>query len=241
MTEANVFDFDDDIQESEERVGGFSLLASNIHKLRITQAYMILSKNGAKGVVIDAETPEGHKHSQTFYITNKSGQPYYVKDGKKNMLPSMVTINNLAKLLGFKNFGEVYNARVKKAGTIFDWESRKEITKEVEMLTKFCGKIVAAAIVHRKENKNKLVGKEYKPTNEAREFNEILVFLDKKTNRTATELAENADAKYAADFLSKYENQVDDRFKPVEEDFEDMAASGVDPLATDNEDDDDFL
>lgn len=237
----NVFDFSDDINEGEERVGGFSLLPSNIFKLRITQAYMILSKNGAKGVVIDAETPEGHKHSQTFYITNKNGQPYYEKDGKKTMLPSMTTINNLAKLLGFKNFGEVYNARVKKAGTVYDWESRKEITKELEKLVKLEGKIIAAAIVHRKENKTKLVGKDYKPTNEAREFNEILAFLDKKTNRTATEVADDKDAKYAADFLSKYENQIDDRFKPVEEDFEDTDASGVDPLATDNEDDDDFL
>lgn len=237
----NVFDFDDDIQESEERVGGFTLLPSNIHKLRIKQAYLIKSSGGATGVVLDTETADGHSHSQTFYVTNKQGQPYYVKDGKKHMLPSMATINKLCKLLGYKNFGEAYNARVKKAGVVFDWESRKEITKELEKLTKLEGKIIAAAIVHRKENKNKKVGKDYKPTNEAREFNEILAFLDKKTNRTADELEGDKDAKYAADFLSKYEGQIDDRFKPVEDDYEDTDLSGDDPLANTNEDDEDFL
>lgn len=245
MTEYN-FDFEqqDDIEVSEERVGGgFSLLPSAITKFKITQAYTIKSKNGALGIVLDLITTDEKKHTETFYVTNVKGQPYYERDGKKHMLPSMVTINNLAKLLGFASFGEVYSARKKKAAAIFDWESRKEITKEVEMLVKFCGKVVSAAVIHRRENKNKKVGTKYVPTNEAREFNTIAVFLDKVTNRTADEVAENKDAKYAVDFQSKvdkWEDGIDNQFKEVEEPEDDIDA-GIDPLATDNEEDSDFL
>lgn len=241
MSEYN-FDFenDNDIEVSKERVGGgFSLLPSAITKLKLNQVYTIKSKNGALGVVMDTVTTEGTKHSETIYVTNKKGQPYYERDGKKHMLPGMVTVNNLCKLLGFASFGEVYTARKKKAAAVFDWESRKEITKEVDMLVKLCGKVTNTAMVHRKENKNKLVGSAYVPTNDAREFNTILAFLDKTDNRTADEKAENVDAKFAVDFQSKvaeWENGIDNRFKTVEVDYEE--ADEVDPLSSDNEDDD---
>lgn len=242
MSEVN-FDFDG-IEEGSERIGsGYNLLPSQIHALRLNQVYVTTTKSGGIAVTLDAVTKDEHKVTQTFYVTNAKKESFYIdkRSGKKMMLPSMLTINNLCKLLGFKSFGEVYTQRKLKAGVIFDWESRKEITKQVEMLTGLCGKVVAAAIVHRKENKSKKVGTKYVPINEARESNVILAFLHKSDNRTAQEIAENADAKYVVDFLAKYEGKVDDLFKAVEEDYEDTESTG-DPLASNADStDDDFI
>lgn len=242
MSEVN-FDFDG-IEEGSERIGsGFNLLPSQVHALRLTQVYVTTAKSGAIAVTIDAVTKDEHKHSQTFYVTNAKKESFYIdkRTSKKTMLPSMVTINSLCKLLGFKNFGEVYAQRKLKAGVVFDWESRKEITKQLEMLIPLCGKVVNAAIVHRKENKTKKVGTKYVPTNEARESNVILAFLHKTDNRIAQEIADNADAKYVVDFLAKYEGKIDDLFKQVEEEYEDTD-TGSDPLESNaSAADDDFI
>ena len=200
--------------------GGFKALASNVYDFEVNHAYFSTAKSGAKAVNLELQTSDGNKHRFTVYITNKEGSIKY-KDkqtGEMRYLPGFLTIDALCLLTCGKTLMEVQGMTEKRTLNLYNYEQKREMPTDVDMLMPVLKQKVKAAIVERIENKtkkNESTGK-YEPTNDKRTTNEIVKFFRERDNLTTAEIrARQTEAKFMKDWLAVWENKPDDRFKEV--------------------------
>lgn len=217
---ADEYNAQDAVEKDVVGGGGFKALASNIYDLTVNHAYFSKAASGARAVNLELETKDGSKHRFTIYVTNREGSIKY-KDkqtGELKYLPGFQTVDALCKLTSGKSLIELQAATEKRTLNLYNYEQKREVPTDVDMLMPLLKKTVKAAIVERIENKtkkNESTGK-YDPINEKRTTNEIVKFMRERDSMTVGEIiGKKAEAEYAKNWLSVWENKPDDRYKEV--------------------------
>lgn len=202
----------DGLEESKDTLGStFEALASGAYSANITLAYVGgTDKSKAQNITIHAKI-DGKDYRETVWITNREGNNYYIpkdaKDGKitKHPLPGFTTIDDLCLLTTGSPLAE--QATETKVVKLYDFDERKEVPKEVQVLSNVMGKDVMLGIIRQIVNKQKRGddGK-YHDTEETRTENVIDKVFHAETGRTVNEYRHEVET---AEFLSAWKERND--------------------------------
>lgn len=216
-----------DVKQTEDRVGGsYKPLASGVYKAVIKQMYAKPAQSGALGVTIEFEIHpqqgEPRKFTETYYVTNKNGENYYVsKAGDKHYLAGFNHVNDICLGLTQKSMfeleaeGKIEMKNIK----VYNYTTKKDEIEQLPTFVSLLEKEVALGLIHKRENKNTKVGNDYVPTAESREYNTLdKVFLLKDGvpfthNEVKAGLNEPV---FVNQWLDKWKDQMDDQYKEVQ-------------------------
>lgn len=201
------------LEESQDRLGGYSPLDTDIYLATIKMAYGGQSTGGAKSVTVvaDVETPSGTKeYRETVYITKKSGENFFMQNDKKVPLPGFTTIDELC--LVTTNNPLAAQGHEDKVVNIYDSESQSEKPTSVPMLMDLLGKQVYLAIEQATENKREKQGNDYVPTANTRQTNSIQKVFNHPTKLTVPEARQGiSEPVFFDSWLQKNKGTVRDR------------------------------
>jgi WD40 repeat protein len=160
------------LEKSEDRLGGFEKFASDIYTGPIKNMFAGESKNGAVSITVMVDTGNGKEYRETLYITNKSKENYFVKDGKKQPLPGFSVVNDICLIATGKELADLESED--KIVKVWDPETKTEQPKSVPVVTECLGKVVSLGILNQLENKEeKDANGVYKATAETKVVNLI--------------------------------------------------------------------
>jgi hypothetical protein len=175
-----------DIAGETDRLGGATILDSAVYDAVIKLAYLDVSKGGANSMNLLLDI-DGAEVKQTMYFTNKAGLPYWERDGKKNFLPGYNQSNALCLLTAGKELAEM--ATEKKLLKLYDFEAKKEVPQEKEVLTDLIGESISIGLLRQTVDKNvKDATGKYVPSGETRDENEIDKLFRASDGLTVTEI-----------------------------------------------------
>lgn len=161
----------DGLEESQDRLGGFAPLESAIYTGVIKALYAGTSSGGSQSVTLVADF-NGKEYKETFYVTNKKGQNYFLNkddNSKKVPLPGFTVVDDICLIAtGNPLAAQEPEDKVIK---IYDYEAKKEVPTSVPMITAAIGQKISLGILKQLENKSTKVNDEYVPTAETREIN----------------------------------------------------------------------
>lgn len=204
----------------EDRTGGGrKLLESAIYDGVINHAYFSKSTKSA-ALALNLEFSIGeHKHREQIWFTNGQGGVTYKdkKTGEQKYLPGFITCDTLTWLATEGQTLEAIQKTVqKKTINLYNYDQKKEVPTDVDMVMGLIGKSLKLGILHRKVNKQKKDdNNQYVDINEARELNEVDKYFHAKTGKSRQEIQAKGDAKFIETWKGQWEGKVDDRFKEV--------------------------
>jgi hypothetical protein len=201
------FATDDSIQPEKDMIGGNGPVDSDLYGSTITMAYRSLSKGGAHALNLHLAAEDGREIRQVIYFTSgtaKGGKHFTEKNGVKNYLPGFNLVNSLCLLSIGEEFAKVNTE--KKLVPIYNFDERKEIPTEVEVLTPLLGQDIIAGIVKQVVDKNSNIAAEgekpnWQPTGDTKEENEIDKFFRARDKMTTAEILGGAEE---AGFYTKW-------------------------------------
>lgn len=183
------------LEESQDRLGGYQPLDTDIYTGPIKVAYAGKAASGAQSITLLLDL-NGKEYRETIYITNKQGQNWFLnKDdkSKKVPLPGFTTIDDICLVTTGKPLAE--QEAEDKVVKIYDPDQKKEMPKSVPVLTELTGKIVSLGIVKNLENKSEKNGNgEYVATAETRQTNTIEKVFHTETKMTVAEARAQKDS-----------------------------------------------
>ena len=213
-------DTSDDIQKDKDTIGGNTLLDTGIYEATIMKAYAEKSKDGALGLFFTFKSSEGKEIRWNAYVTNKNGQNYYEKDGKKSYLPGFNLVNSLCIVAAGNELKKMTHEE--KLVNVWDSDQKKETPQKKQVLVDLVGKKVKIGLFRQIENKQIKTDQGYKRTAETREVNDVNRFFsahDKYENYTATEiLAKEEKPAFYDKWVEAFAGKTQDRVKPAEVD-----------------------
>lgn len=160
------------MEASRDVLGGFAPVETDIYQAVVKNLYAGESKGGAVSLTLLALLANGKEYKETFYVTNKKKENFFVKDGKKQPLPGFTTANDLCLIATGKELSQLNTE--KKVVNIYNYEEKKEIPTSVEVVVDCLEKPVALGIVKQKVNKQEQAANgEYVATAEEKEENVI--------------------------------------------------------------------
>lgn len=143
----------DDMEKTEDRIGGnYGAIDTDIYTGKVKMAYAGQSAGGARNVTLIMAGGDfgDREYRETVYVTNRKGENFYEKDGKKNQLPGFTQINHLCQVTVGKELHEMVGED--KMVNVYDPEQKKEMPKSVPVLVELLGQEVSLAIVRSTEN-----------------------------------------------------------------------------------------
>ena len=203
----------DGLEETQDRLGGYSPFDTDIYTGKIKMAYADKSDGGAQNVnlVVDIN---GKEYRETVYITNKKGENFFLNKEdktKKVPLPGFTIIDDICLCTTEKPLAEqdVEDKVVK----LYDFEAKKELPKSVPVLVELLGKEVSLAIVRQLENKQAKDGAGvYQPTAETRESNVISKVFHTASKMTMVEARQgNETGTFWDSWLERNKGQISDK------------------------------
>lgn len=163
---------DKNIEQPKDTLGGGGLLESGVYDGIVELAFLKESQAGAMGVELHIKVGDGHIHRETVYVTNRNGENFYEKNGKKHYLPGFVTVDELAAVTCEVHVADLDTED--KVVKLYDFESQEEKPTEVPMFTDMLGKKAKFAIVQETDYKTqKGDDGKYHPIDETRSYNVI--------------------------------------------------------------------
>lgn len=207
------------VQDNDVLGGGRQLLKSDVYDFEIKLAYLSKAKNSkAMAANLLLVTPSGAEHKEQIWFTNKEGGAMYPdkKTGEMKALPGFATLNSMSLL----SIGKTFNSldTEKKTIKLYNYDAKAEVATDVDMIMALIGAKIKAGILLRKENKTKLNESTgvYENIADARESNVIDKFFRAKDNMTEAEIrAKLTTPVFITEWLAKWKDQVDDRYKAV--------------------------
>lgn len=199
------------LEKTEDRVGGgFSVLDTDIYKGKLKAAYAGKSSGGAMSITL-LFNPEGQReYRETVYITKKTGENFYVKDGKKYPMPGFSLIDDLCLILTEEPLSA--QETEEKVVNVYNPDEKKELPTSVQMLTGLLDKEISFAIQKVLENKSVQQGNDYVDTAETREINNIVKAIHTASGMTILEAREGKEEPvYGPKWLEKNKGQVYDK------------------------------
>lgn len=197
------------LEETGDRLGGYQPLQSGIYTGTIKAAYAGQSAGGAHSVSLIV-TVGNQEYRETLYITNKKGENFYTKDGKKIPLPGFTTVDDLCLVTSGKPLSEQLTED--KVIKLYDKDSKKELPQTVPMLTELLGLQVTLGILLQTVNKTEKVGDEYVAIADTRSQNVIDKVFHTETKMTVAEARQGAEeAKFHDSWKERNEGKTQDR------------------------------
>lgn len=200
------------LEESTDRLGGFSPIETDAYPTKIKIAYAGKSAGGANNISFVFELEGGREYRETVYYTNKKGENFFLnKDDKtkKVPLPGFNTVDDICLVATGQPLSE--QDTEEKMVQIWDNDAKKEVPKSVPVLTGLVGQTVGLAINNSLVNKNQKVGNEYVPTAETKNENTIDKVFDIESQMTVAEAREGRDAGFIAAWVEKNKGNVRDK------------------------------
>ena len=219
-----------DIGTEEDRLGGSGPIGSGLYQCIIEMCYLRVADSGAVAAVTWLKEAEsGRRITQEFWIqsgTAKGCKNYYERDGKKHYLPGYNMLQSMARLAAEKEVAEL--SEDQKVVPIYDFQERKEVEKEVTVLSDLVGKKIAAGIFLQTVDKNeKNAAGDYVPSGDTRDENEVDKFFRADDLMTQAEiLAGIPNASFAAQWEEKWAGKPRNFAKAVRHDSLGAAAPG---------------
>jgi hypothetical protein len=199
------------LEESQDRLGGYQPLNTDIYTGQIKAAYAGKSAGGAQSVSLIVAIGD-QEYRETLYITNRKGENFYVKDGKKIPLPDFTTIDDICLVTSGKPLSE--QPCEDKVIKLYDKDAKKELPKTVPMLTELIGLDVTLGILRQTVNKTEKVGEEYVPVADGstRDQNVIDKVFHTGTKMTVVEARQGAEeAKFHDSWKERNAGKTQDR------------------------------
>jgi len=195
----------DDSIEDKDTLGGSYVMNSGVYNMVIEGAHLDVSKGGAKFVKLHLEDSDGNRLKQDIYFTSKTGKTTF----------GFNELNALSVLACGKTLKEVGSETASKFVPVYDFNARKDVDVEKEVIVPWIGMPIKAGITHVKENKNAMgASGQYEKTNQMREYNEADKFFRASDNRTTTEVKEDSPAVFIDKWKAKWDGKVNDKFDP---------------------------
>ena len=202
----------DGLEESQDRLGGFRPLETDIYTGKIKALYAGKSDGGAASLTLIADFG-GTEFRETYWVTNKKGENFFLnKDDKtkKVPLPGFTTADDICLITTGKPLCE--QAWEEKTVKVYDSEAKKELPKGVDMLVAAIGQPISLGILKVLENKNEKVGDEYVPTAETREINVTDKVYHPEQKLTVAEARQGqTEAKFWDSWLERNKGQTRDK------------------------------
>lgn len=204
-----------DVEAAKDSLGGGSFVReSNIYIGDIVVAYLTQSEKGATAVNLDIKLADGSSYRETVYVSNREGETFYTKEGKKFPLPGFTTIDNICMIATEKGLAD--QDTEDKTLMLWDFESQKEVPREVPVLVELTGQPVALGILKVRENKNQKNDRGgYDPINEERVYNTISAVFHPEAKVTVNEAVEGRDPDFWDAWLKRNEDRLVDKYKEV--------------------------
>jgi len=123
------------------------VLPSGIYPMQIKVAFVSIGATGSTNIVLHAESPDGQFFKTSECVISgdaKGNHPYYIYSGKKIPLMGWANMQQLCQLTLNKELSEMETEE--KTIKLYDYESKKELPKEVDMITDLIGEAVYMAI-----------------------------------------------------------------------------------------------
>jgi hypothetical protein len=204
------------VEAAKDVLGGANYIKeTDIYLGTVRQAYGIISKNGSIGVSLEVELEDSSKYKETIYMTNVKGEAYYVKDGNKLPLPGFTVINDICLLLTDNPIDQQNSEE--KVVAVYDFESGKDVNREMPVLVDLIGGEIALAIQKKRENKtkkNERTGK-YEPINEERISNNIAKVMHPEMKCTVNEAIDGTEPTFWDKWLERNQDKTYDSYKEV--------------------------
>lgn len=207
---------DADVEKAEDTLGsGGFVKESNIYIGDIKVVYITETANGAMAFNLEVALEDGSDYRETIYPTNRKGQTFYERNGRKLPLPGFTRANDICLITTEKEL--LSQDHEMKTLMIWDGESQKEVPREVPVLIELTGQKVALAIQKIRENKNEFnqSTNSYEPTNEERVFNNVAAVFHPEMKVTVNEAMDGKDPEFWDKWLERNEGELYDRFKEV--------------------------
>ena len=202
----------DGLEESQDRLGGFRPLETDIYTGKIKALYAGKSDGGAASLTLIADFG-GTEFRETYWVTNKKGENFFLnKDDKtkKVPLPGFTIADDLCLIATGAPLSEA--AFEERTIKLYDHEAKKELPKGVDMLVAAIGQPISLGILKVLENKNEKVGDEYVPTAETREINVTDKVYHPEQKLTVAEARQGqTEAKFWDSWLERNKGQTRDK------------------------------
>ena len=212
-----------DLEESQDYLGGFSPLETDIYSGIIKMAYAGEAKSGAKSITLLVDF-SGKEYRDTVYITTKDGNNFFFKkdkDGKptktKVALPSFTVIDDICLITTDKPLAE--QDVEEKVVKVWDAEAKKELPKNVPVLVDLIGKNISLGILKQLENKSeKDSNDKYVPIADTRESNTIDKVFHTESQMTVAEARNGVqEATFWGSWMERNKGKTRDR-RTIKED-----------------------
>lgn len=198
---------DNTIKQEVDVLGGRGPLESGVYDMVIESAYMDESKGGAINVNFTFKDAQGRTLKQTIYVTsgNAKGKKNYYEDknGDRQYLPGFNVVNSISLLTVGKEIGELETTP--KMVSIYDWDAKKELPQEKEVLMDLCGQEITLGVLKVIEDKNVANSQGvYVPSGDTRTINEIGKVFRTEDKLTVAEIrSETAEAEFFESWKNK--------------------------------------
>lgn len=210
--------YDNSIEEPKDTLGSGSFIRNSaVYLMKIAMAYLVTSKDGAKGVAFIFKDKDDQEYRETVYVTSKTekgGKHYSEKDGKKSYLPGFLIADAISLLSTGKSLSE--QDTEKKLVKVWNKEAGTEVPTEVDCLTGLIGKDIQLGILKIsawKQAQNTTTGK-WEDTDELRETNTIDRVFHAKHGKTVAECkAKKEDAEFLEEWKTAWEGKIKDKTK----------------------------
>lgn len=202
------------LEESQDRLGGYRPLESDIYTGTIKAFYMGQSTGGSTSISLIADF-NGQEYRETFYVTNKKGENFfYNKDDKtkKVPLPGFTYVNDICLITTGEPLADQEKHVEEKTIKLYDSEAKKELPKAVNMIMSVVGQKISLGVLKNLENKSEKVGEEYVDTAETRDTNSTDKVFHPVEKLTVVEaLAGATEAKFWDGWLERNKGNTRDK------------------------------
>ena len=203
------------LEESQDRLGGFSLFESDIYIATIKMAYVTKARNSAAQAVHFIFDIDGKEYRETMFVTNKEGKNYFInKNNKKSPLPGFTTVNEICLCAADKSLDVVDTPE--KTVKIYNYDTKTEEPTRVPVIIDLIDKKVALGILKRTVNKREKQGDTYVSTNETRDENAIDKVFHAELKVTVPEARHGKEPTFWNQWLEKNKGVTQNRTKAAE-------------------------
>jgi hypothetical protein len=201
----------DGLEENQDRLGGFSVLETDLYAGKIKMAYAGQAASGARSVTVIVDF-SGREYRETVYITNRKGENFFLnKDdkSKKVALPGFTTIDDLCQVATNKPLSE--QRAEEKLVQIYNPETKKEEPTATPVLVDLIGSDILVAIQKTTVDKTKKEGDEYVPTGESKDENHIAKVFHPTLRVTVVEAKANQPAGFIDAWVERNKGKTFDK------------------------------
>lgn len=203
----------DDIQETADSIGSGGAIDSGIYDAFVVNAYATESSGGSAALALELNIPSvNRKIRQTIYISNKSGEIFYERNGVKKHIPGYLLAEELVMLITEGNVGIMDIDSEERHVNIYDSTEKKELPTQVPVFVSLLNQPIKVAVLKVSKPKSEKVGDTWVDTDNLIEVNEFDKFFDNDTSKSLNEMMEGADE---ATFINTWKDRWEGKVKTI--------------------------